>query len=107
MKTRLFSILFLILGSTKSFATINYLTVNHITKQLYWAETDHPTGLIGWEGVGEVYEAKEKGYLNMGYTYTKNPFLIEEVILLFIVTSLITYWFVRNRKRKNALQQGV
>lgn len=101
MKTRLF--LILIFTSTNAFSTINYLTVNHITKQLYWAETDHPPGLIGWEGVGEVYKAKEKSYLDMGYTYTENPFLIEEIILLFITVSIITYWFARNRKRKKAL----
>ena len=87
------------------FATVDYLVVNHLTKQLYWAETDHPPGLIGWEGVGEVHKTKEQKYLDSGYLYTNNPYLIEEGIILVIIALILTYRIVRNRKKKNALQQ--
>ncbi len=108
MKIRLYSILLFALLSTKVFATVDYLVVNHLTKQLYWAETDHHLpGLIGWEAVGEVYEIKEQKYLDSGYTYTDNPYLIEEGIFLVIIISLLSYWMVRNKKRKNALHKSI
>ena len=48
----IFSILFIF---QKTYATIDYLVVNHFTKQLYWADTDNSPGLIGWEGLGEDF----------------------------------------------------
>ncbi len=87
------------IGST--LATIDYLLVNHYTKQLYWAGTDHPAGLIGWEGVGENYHAEESAYLELGYTYTDNPFLIEQAIILAIITLLLSYWLFRKKRRAN------
>lgn len=107
MKNKLFTILLLtfIFASNNGFATVDYLVVNHLTKQLYWAETDNPLGWIGWTGVGEIYETKEQKYLDIGYTYTKNPFVIEEIIVLIIILSLLFYWLIR--KRKNALQHGL
>lgn len=105
MKIGLLTILIFL--TTNAFATVDYLVVNHLTNQLYWAETDHPPGFIGWEAVGEVFEIKEQEYLDSGYTYTNNPYLIEEVILLVIIALILTYWIVRNKKKKNALQQVI
>ncbi|AZQ63119.1 hypothetical protein EI427_12980 [Flammeovirga pectinis] len=96
-----------ILLTTNVFATIDYLVVNHYTKQLYWAETDHPPGFIGWEGVGEVFDIKEQKYLASDYTYTENPYLIEEVILAVIILLTLTYLILRNKKRKDALQHHI
>ena len=108
MKIRLVSILLSMLLTTNVFATVDYLVVNHMTKQLYWAETDHSPGWIGWESIPDgIWASEEKKYLEMGYSITDNPFLIEEVIALMIVLPLLTFWIVRNKKRKNALQQSV
>lgn len=85
--------------TNKGFTTVDYLVVNHITKQLYWAETDNPQGWIGWKGIGEVYEAKEQKYLEIGYSYTKNPFLIEETIALIITIFLLLYWLARKETK--------
>lgn len=99
MKLKLIGIFLLLLfcACTKAFATIDYLVVNHVTNQLYLAETDHPPGWIGWEPIPEgKWEAEEKRYKELGYRYTKNPFLIEEVIAAVIALSL--FWVVRTRK---------
>ena len=96
MKMKLLSILILL--TTNVFATVDYLVVNHLTKQLYWAETDHAPGFIGWSGVGEIYEIKEQQYLDSGYTYTNNPFLIEEGVLV-VLTLLITAYYIRRKKK--------
>jgi len=67
----------------KIFATVDYLLVNHITNELYWADEDHEGGFIGWEGVSENYEEEEEKYLSKGYKYTKFPFKIESGISHF------------------------
>ena len=87
-KTILILLFFLI--NTGASATIDYLTVNHITKQMYWADTDNSPGIIGWtlipEGKSEFYEQE---YLNRGFTFTNNPYLIEETILIALTILFI------------------
>jgi len=59
------------LTTTSALATVNYLTVNHITKELFWAETGGyiEVGFIGWEIIPERkhHEDAEK-YLARGYS---------------------------------------
>jgi len=99
MRYNFFLILLVILVSTEVYATIDYLTVNHITDQLYWAETDHPPGWIGWETIPEsTYESVEKKYLEMGYAFTENPYLIEELMAAFLVLFLLALWISKIRK---------
>ena len=82
-------------------ATIDYLVVNHYTKQLYWAETDHPPGWIGWEGIPDgIYAEEEERYLALGYRFTNNPFLIEEIGVIGALLIYATFWFMRRRKRR-------
>lgn len=87
------------LSIIKLSATVDYLVVNHLTQQLYWAETDHPPGWIAWENIAEnKYQSEEEKYLNMGYTFTQNPFLLEEIILLVLI-SAVFIGFLLKRKR--------
>lgn len=86
------------------FATISYLVVNHWTKQLYWAETDHSPGWIGWEAIPDgIYDIKEQEFLEMGYTMTTNPFLIEEIFLLVFVLSFVVFWRLKKKKSRKTM----
>ncbi|MEZ4684926.1 MAG: hypothetical protein R3B47_02340 [Bacteroidia bacterium] len=89
----------LIFSASEACATVDYLVVNHITKQLYWAETDHPPGWIGWESIPETgYAQEEKRYRKLGYKLTKNPFLIEEIIAWGLL--LVVFVFFGKRRVK-------
>ena len=86
MKSKLLPFLVALLISSNVSATVDYLVVNHITDQLYWAKTDHPPGWIGWQTIPDgIWEREERKYLDMGYTFTENPYLIEEIIAIFII----------------------
>jgi len=64
-------VFFLFFSYFNAFATVEYLTVNHITKELFWAETGGyiEVGFIGWEIIPERkhHEDAEK-YLARGYS---------------------------------------
>lgn len=84
-------------------ATVDYLAVNHLTKQLYWADTDNSPGLIGWTSIPEgKYEFYEQEYLDRGFTFTNNPYLIEEIIGLIILIAIVTFLI---RKRTKSMKQ--
>ena len=103
MKNKLFAILIItfLFSTTKVFATVDYLVVNHLTKQLYWAATDRSPGWIGWEPIPEgQQESDEKKYKKMGYRFTNNPFLIEKIIAITIALLLLTYGIVRTIKKE-------
>tara|TARA_R100000951_G_scaffold79828_1_gene67732 strand:- start:15 stop:335 length:321 start_codon:yes stop_codon:yes gene_type:complete len=103
MKSKLSIILFVtfLFASTKVFATVDYLTVNHVTKQLYWAETDQPSGWIGWTTIPEgQWEIEQKKYLETGYSFTSNPYFIEEVIASLIILSILVFWIIMNYKKR-------
>lgn len=53
MKKTLIIGLLLFLTTTAS-ATVNFLSVNQITKEYYWGDEDNSTGWIGWTTVPEV-----------------------------------------------------
>lgn len=95
-KLKIAAIVFSVLiFTTNLFGTADRLVVNHITNELYWASCDKKPGFIGWENIpeGEWFTAEEK-YIELGYTITTFPFLIElflsiTIILLSIITFLI------------------
>ena len=83
-------------------ATADYLAVNHLTNQLYWADTDNPPGLIGWTSIPEgKYESYVQEYLDLGFTFTKNPYLIEEIIGVILILSFATVYFKKRITTKN------
>jgi len=83
-------------------ATADYLAVNHLTKQLYWADTDNSPGFIGWTSIPEgKYEFYEQEYLDRGFTFTENPYLIEEIIGVILILSFATVYFRKRIKTKN------
>ena len=101
---RSFLLILLFTSMTHSaFATVDYLTVNHTTKQLYWAKTDHSPGWIGWEYIPEgQWEMAEKEYLAKGYTFTTNPYLIDQLLFAIIFAVLVALRVIRRvNKRKN------
>lgn len=103
MKRKLSIVLFItfLFASTKVFATVDYLTVNHLSKQLYWAETDQPSGWIGWRTIPEgQWEIQQKKYIEIGYSFTNNPYLIEEVIASLIILSILVFWIIKNYKMR-------
>ena len=101
-KLKICFFLIAVLTTSRLSATVDYLAVNHFTKQLYWAETDHPPGLIGWNTIPEgKYKSYTHEYFNQGYSFTKNPFLIEEV-LLSVVLLLLLLIMMRKRIRRLA-----
>ena len=103
MKNKTFLIILIILSFTTSdiFATVDYLVVNHITKQLYWAETDHRPGWIGWEYIPDgLWESEEQKYLRMGYKFTNDPFLVEEILVSLIGLSTIVLWIKKKKIKR-------
>lgn len=80
-------------------ATVDYLVVNHLTQQLYWAETDHPPGWLGWENIPEgIYLSEEAKYLSLGYSFTQNPFLLEEIILIILLCTVFLGFLLKRKK---------
>jgi len=96
---------FLFFLSFTAFATVNYLTVNHITKELYWAETGggNGEGFIGWEVIPERshYDDLQK-YLDLGYTYTEFPYKLDILAALIILLPLLIFLIRRKKKRRSS-----
>ena len=92
-------LLFYLLPLKQAQATVDYLAVNHITQQLYWADSDHSPGWIAWESIPDGrYKSEEEKYLQEGYRFTQNPYLIEEVLALCMLIIAIA-GFLLMRKR--------
>ena len=101
MKSKAISLFLFIclLSISPLLATVDYLVVNHLTQQLYWAETDHPPGWLGWENIPEGnYQSEEAKYLSLGYSFTQNPFLIEEIILLILLFTVFLRFLLKRKK---------
>lgn len=91
-------LLCMLLHPVPSYATVSFLCVNHITKELYWFE-DMYIG-IGWEGLGEGdarLQRLETEFLEKGYHYTIFPYKIELCIGLFIVFFVVFAAIVSRR----------
>ena len=83
-------ILFLIplffLGVSPALATVDFLAINHITKEYFWGDEDHDTGLIGWEIVPESGSPyRNPDYLHQqGYTETNFPYKLDLILGLIL-----------------------
>ena len=83
------------------FATVDYLVVNHMTSQLYWAETGGgEEGWIGWHNIpeGKMLE-EEKKYLEQGYQLTTYPYKIETYIAILLVVTIAVFVTLRRLTR--------
>jgi len=89
--------LFFSFNIAKVFATADYLIVNHITKQLYVAETTYSHGWIGWKTISEN---ELETHVKKGYQFTNNSFLLEQIILL-IAFVVIGYVIFKRLMKKN------
>ena len=100
MKHNFIIFLFLnLLAFNQAQATVDYLVVNHMTHQLYWADSDHPPGWIAWENIpDDRYEGEEVKFLEAGYTFTQNPYLIEELIAFCsLIIAIAGFLLIRKR----------
>lgn len=88
MKTLKVTIISLILLlPLTSFATVDYLLANKITKEYYWADEDHSPGWIGWKVVPEVQlDTAVDDLKKLGYTQTFYPYKIETYITILVST---------------------
>lgn len=77
-------------------ATVDYLAVNHITKELYVYDEEAYQGLfwVSLAGEEKAWIEKEKLYLDKGYTYTTSPYKSEFLIILLI--PVIVFLFKRS-----------
>ncbi|PKG42776.1 hypothetical protein [Psychroflexus sp. MES1-P1E] len=101
IKTKFILTLTFLLITQIAMATVDYLAVNHLTKQLYWADTDNSPGLIGWTSIPEgKYEFYEQEYLDRGFTFTNNPYLIEEIISIMVILT-IGIFLIRKRTKSS------
>jgi hypothetical protein len=75
---RLAIIALVLLLPTTACATVDFLSVNMITKEYYWGDEDNPTGWIGWRSVPEgQLDTAENDLKKLGYTWTHYPYKIE------------------------------
>jgi hypothetical protein len=85
-------------------ATVDFLSVNEITKEYYWGDEDRSTGWIGWTIVPETkLETAESELLKRGYTESEYPYKIEFGIALVLLMVVCGQYFVRRRMKKNRL----
>ena len=100
-KIALTVILFAILTflNSKALATVDYLTVNHFTHELYLADDDNSIGWIGWEAIPDgLTERKERYYLAKDYSFTQNPFKLELFVgSILVLLSVLFVWWKRIR----------
>ena len=102
MKLIRFIILFVVLFLPSIvYATVDFLSVNKITKEYYWRDEDHSTGWIGWTSVPEgELETAEENLIELGYTKTSYPYKIETFIALLVGLMILGLYVVRRRARQ-------
>lgn len=96
------SILTFIFAKT-SFATVESLYVNHLTKE-YQSSDNGCLGWIGWESIptdGKNWDDIENKLIKEGYTEMTFPFKIELLIIGFIISVYIAIKWTRQRLKKN------
>ncbi|OHD14948.1 MAG: hypothetical protein A2086_11065 [Spirochaetes bacterium GWD1_27_9] len=90
---KMYFILIIIFIPIISYATVDCLHVNHLTKELYWFDDNDYYG-INWQSLGagdDKLIKLERYYLDNGYKYTKFPYKIEflGIIIVFTIASII------------------
>lgn len=92
--------LILLLPTTAS-ATVDFLSVNTITKEYYWGDEDNSTGWIGWTSVPEGrLDSAEDDLKKLGYTETFYPYKIESYIASLVLIIVLGLYVVRRKVKK-------
>ena len=103
----IFTLLILLIFTTQIYGTTEYLAKNNITKELFIFEDDRIINYDGlfWKPVSaeeNSYKQIETQLLSDGYKYTKNPYKIEILVIIFIIF-ITLFLFIAVRKNKMSL----
>lgn len=79
----------------QSFATVDYLAVNKVTEEIYFFDEEQMRGIF-WVSIGENSEAQ---YLAMGFTYTKDPYTLDNLLTMMIIGVSAVVLFLLWRKK--------
>lgn len=79
----------------QSFATVDYLAVNKVTEEIYSFDEEQMRGIF-WVSIGENSEAQ---YLAMGFTYTKDPYTLDNLLTMMIIGVSAVVLFLLWRKK--------
>lgn len=91
-----------------SCATVDFLSVNKITKEYYWGDEDNPTGWIGWTSVPEgQLDTAENDLQKLGYTRTYYPYKIESYLASLIMILALGQYIIRRLVRKTRHQKSI
>lgn len=94
---RIFMVLLISIMPLYAWATVDFLSVNKITKEYYWGDEDRSPGWIGWEYVPEGQLDTAEGDLKkLGYTETFYPYKIE-TCLTVVVLGAVTLILLRKK----------
>jgi hypothetical protein len=90
-------------------ATVDYLAANHLTKKLYVYNEEDYQGIL-WEpiaGEEKTWIEREEFYLNMGYKFTSNPYLLD-YILAGVILSTVGWMIIKLKKNygRRAIKAG-
>ncbi len=107
MKKIILTLLILLIFTTQIYGTTEYLAKNNITKELFIFEDDRIINYDGlfWKPVSaeeNSYKQIETQLLSDGYKYTKNPYKIEILVIIFIIF-ITLFLFIAVRKNKKSL----
>ncbi len=107
MKKIILTLLILLIFNTQIYGTTEYLAKNNITKELFLFEDDSIVNYDGlfWKPVSaeeNSYKQIETQLLSDGYKYTKNPYKIEILVIIFIIF-ITLFLFIAVRKNKKSL----
>lgn len=94
-KSLVLILVFIFCASYQSFATVDYLAVNKITKEIYLFDEEQMRGVF-WVSIGENSDAQ---YLALGFTYTKNPYTLDNLLTIMIIGVSAVFLFLVWRKK--------
>jgi hypothetical protein len=81
--------------SYDSLATVDYRAVNKITKEIYSFDQEQLRGIF-WVSIGENSDAQ---YLALGFTYTKNPYTLDNLLTIMITGVSVIVLFLLWRSK--------
>jgi hypothetical protein len=82
----------------RAYASVDYLMVNPLTQEYFWASAEMPPGFIGWDHVHEdEYVQATQHYHQMGYSETSFPYKIEVILLIMTVLTFLIVFFQKYR----------
>jgi hypothetical protein len=81
LKALVLILIFTFCGICDAFATVDYLAVNKITKEIYSFDQEQTRGIF-WT---LIREGTEYEYEAMGYTYADNPYTLDNLLTLIVL----------------------